>query len=115
MLKKYYRDSLKARQDKSKLIAWASAGDPEELLWAMDIIPVYPENFVGACTAKQISPILCQAAEEAGFPPDLCSYFRTACGYAVGQEKLTLSYPGGGMPNPDLILCGLNGCLTETT
>ena len=114
MVKQYYKDSFKAKEE-GKLIAWITGSDPEELLWAMDIIPVYPENFATACGAKQLSSILCEKAEAEGFSPDICSYFRTAHGYAVGRDKLELRYPGGGMPDPDLVFCTLDGCQTETT
>ncbi len=114
LIKQYYKDSARAKEE-GKLIAWITGSDPEELLWAMDIIPVYPENFATACGAKQLSAILCEKAEEEGFSPDLCSYFRTAYGYAVSRDKLELPYPGGGMPDPDLIFCTLDGCQTETT
>lgn len=114
LVKQYYKDGFKAREE-GKLVAWITGSDPEELLWAMDIIPVYPENFSTACGAKQISSILCEKAEGEGFSPDLCSYFKTAYGYAVSRDKLELPYPGGGMPDPDLIFCSLDGCQTETT
>lgn len=114
LVKQYYKDSVKAREE-GKMVSWVTGSDPQELLWAMDIIPVYPENFSASCGAKQISSILCEKAEEAGFSSDLCSYFRTAYGYAVSRGKLELPYPGGGMTAPDLIFCTLDGCQTETT
>lgn len=114
LVKQYYRNTFKAKEQ-GRLICWMTVADPVELLRAMDIMPVFPENFATACGAKQISHILCAEAEKRSFSPDLCSYFRTAYGYNLVEKELKLPYPGGGMPEPDLVLCALDGCLTQST
>jgi len=75
-----YYDEVKAS---GKKIAWCSAFAPTEVLMAMDIVPVYPENhaaIMGALSPDRnpdnpysLSPI--NVAEEEGFKsPKLCKY-----------------------------------------
>ncbi len=84
-------------------VAWLTSGAPVEIVRALNILPIYPENYGALCGARRASPALCQVAEARGWSPDLCSYARTSVGsmYAPKQSPL------GGLPRPDvLITCG---------
>lgn len=108
MIKKHMEEAWQAKRDKTKYLCWTTA---REMVWTVDnLLPLYPETFNGQCAAKQISGPLIDAAESLGYSADLCSYFRNATGYMYEHNKLDLPYPGGGMPDPDFLLCDNPGC-----
>ncbi len=111
MVKKYYEDARKAKEE-GKKVAYCTAYYPGELLSAMDIVPLYPENFSAACAAKQISPKAMEVTESRGYSFDLCSYFKCHIGYYFAAETLPRP-PGGGMVPPDMILGMENNCMTH--
>jgi benzoyl-CoA reductase/2-hydroxyglutaryl-CoA dehydratase subunit BcrC/BadD/HgdB len=89
-------------------LAWVTSGAPVEILRAMGIIAVYPENYGALCGARRESVALCQKAEEQGYSPDLCSYARSNLGAVQNAE----SAPLGGLPSPDLLIASNNICST---
>jgi bcr-type benzoyl-CoA reductase subunit B len=88
-------------------IAWVTSGAPVEFLYAMDVLPVYPENYAAMCGASHQSLALCEAAEAEGFSADICSYARTDFG-----ADITKGGPLFGLPKPDMLLCSTNICKT---
>ena len=106
IMTKYYVEAKTAR-DNNKLVAWITSGGPVEPLIAMDIIPVYPENYGAMIGASKMGGDLCQKAEEMGYSGDLCSYARAdiACSTVDGG-------PIGGLPKPDMLVCCNNICGT---
>ena len=88
-------------------VAWVSSGAPVEILRALDIFPVYPENYAAMAATRGAEP-LCAAAEGAGYSRDLCSYARISLGAAL--------LPPGLLPvqlaKPDLLLACNNICGT---
>ena len=102
----YYIDALSAEKN-NKQVAWITSGGPVEPLVAMDIIPVYPENHGAMIGSSKMGEELCAKAEEMGYSPDLCSYARSdiACSVVKGG-------PIGGLPKPDMLICGNNICGT---
>ena len=65
-IKKYYEDAHQAKARKEP-VAWVASTFPVEILQAMDIVPVWPENYASVCAARQVSVRLCEAAEVEGF------------------------------------------------
>lgn len=63
-----------------KPTAWATAGSPVELLYAMDVQPMLPENSATVSAALKLSKDFIEIAEDQGFSYDLCSYFKTNIG-----------------------------------
>ena len=106
IMTEYYVEAKTAR-DNNRLIAWITSGGPVEPLIAMDIIPVYPENYGAMIGASKMGGDLCQKAEEMGYSGDLCSYARAdiACSTVDGG-------PIGGLPKPDMLVCCNNICGT---
>ncbi|HDP80251.1 MAG TPA: 2-hydroxyacyl-CoA dehydratase [Spirochaetes bacterium] len=102
----YYIDAKTAR-DNGKKVAWITSGGPVEPLIAMDIIPVYPENYGAMIGASKMGVDLCEKAEEMGYCRDLCSYARSDIASAVVNGG-----PIGGLPAPDMLVCGNNICGT---
>ncbi len=90
-----------------KKVAWITSGGPVEPLYAMGVLPFYPENYGAMCGATRTSVPLCEAAEQRGYSRDLCSYARTDIG-----SNLTGKGPLGRLPRPDFLVCCNNICGT---
>ncbi|MBS3919151.1 MAG: 2-hydroxyacyl-CoA dehydratase [Deltaproteobacteria bacterium] len=90
-----------------KKVAWITSGGPVEPLYAMGVLPFYPENYGAMCGASRMSPSLCEAAEQKGYSHDLCSYALTDIG-----SSFTGKGPIGRLPRPDFLVCGNNICGT---
>ena len=93
---------------KVRPLAWVTSGAPVEILEAMGIASMYPENYGALCGARRVATELCQAAEAEGFSQDLCSYARTSIGSLYAPEIA----PMGGLPHPDLLIASNNICGT---
>jgi len=90
-----------------KKVAWITSGGPVEPLYAMGVLPFYPENYGAMCGASRMSVSLCEAAEHKGYSHDLCSYALTDIG-----SSFTGKGPIGKLPKPDFLVCGNNICGT---
>jgi len=99
ILKEEYFKAYKAKQER-KPVAWVTVYTPVEILHAMDITPVYPENYAAMCAAKQRSAEFCEAAEREGYSKDLCSYFRSNLGTVLTKQSV-LKHD---MAAPDLLI-----------
>ena len=98
---------IEAKTAEGKPIAWITSGAPVEFLFAMDVIPIYPENYAAMCAANHQSVELMEAAEAVGFSQDICAYARTDFG-----ADMTQGGPVGGLPAPNFLLCSTNICKT---
>ncbi len=107
-VKKFYEDAHKAKAE-GKPVAWVASTFPVEMLLAMDVFPVWPENYASLCAARQVSVRLCETAESKGFSKDLCSYARCVIGSLFEKDGL----PEGGMPKPDLLFASTCACDTH--
>ena len=110
LMARYYTESKVAEADGSKKIAWITSGGPVEVLHAMDVIPIYPENHGAMLGASKMSVEMCGIAEDMGYSRDLCSYFRGDIGSAVAKKS---PIPGG-LPKPDFVIACNNICGTVT-
>jgi bcr-type benzoyl-CoA reductase subunit B len=104
LMTNYY---IEAKTTQQKPIAWVTSGAPVEFLYAMDVLPVYPENYAAMCAASHQSVELMEAAEAAGFSQDICAYARTDFGADILQGG-----PAAGLPAPRFLLCSTNICKT---
>ncbi len=89
-------------------LAYVTSGAPVEIMEAMSILTLYPENYGAICGARGASVKLCQVAEADGYPADLCSYARGHIGAVMRPQDAPLR----GMPRPDLLVCCTNICGT---
>ncbi|MBC7339980.1 MAG: 2-hydroxyacyl-CoA dehydratase [Firmicutes bacterium] len=89
-------------------VAWVTSGAPVEILRAMGIVSVYPENYAALVAARKQGAALCQVAEEGGYSRDLCSYARIHLGSVLDPGRAPL----GGLPRPDLLVACNNICGT---
>jgi benzoyl-CoA reductase/2-hydroxyglutaryl-CoA dehydratase subunit BcrC/BadD/HgdB len=102
----YYIEA-KTAAESGRRVAWITSGGPVEPLISMDVIPIYPENHAAMIGAAKMGTDLCEKAEVMGYSRDLCSYARAdiACAPVNGG-------PIGGLPRPDMLVCGNNICGT---
>ncbi|MFC1904163.1 2-hydroxyacyl-CoA dehydratase subunit D [Chloroflexota bacterium] len=106
LIKNYYQLGKEIRERGGK-VAWCMRGVPDAILFSMDILPVYPENYATVCAAKQVAGPFIDLAEEDGYSIDLCAYIRIGFGYAhlmrdAGKEPDDAPY--GGMAKPDMLI-----------
>lgn len=104
----YYTAAHTAKRN-GKFIAYVNAFTPVELLYAMDFIPIYPENHAVILGARRLSEEVAPAAEKLGYSMDLCSYARCDLG-----SIFTGKSPTFGLPKPDLLLVSNSQCGTLT-
>ncbi|MFC2058946.1 2-hydroxyacyl-CoA dehydratase subunit D [Chloroflexota bacterium] len=113
MVKAMYQDAAEAK-DKGLLTAYCMVGSQyDEIIRAMDIVPVWTENYAGLCAAKRCADRFMLKAESEGYPKEVCSYVRTGIGFdAIRREigDIPDDAPDGGMVKPDMLLGSSYGC-----
>ncbi len=90
-----------------KPVAWVMLSMINELFVAMDVLPVYPENYASLCATKRVGEPFIQRAEADGFSNVLCSYARTGLGYAALWQdtgEIPDFAPDGGMAKPTMLI-----------
>jgi len=106
----YYLECIQAKQT-GKLVGWMPPMNGAiEIFYAMDLQPVFPENWSPVCAAFGLTPQNFKVAEEQGYSQDLCGYFRNIVGYVHGLMNDPDS-PLGGLPEPDILLSPGGGCI----
>jgi benzoyl-CoA reductase/2-hydroxyglutaryl-CoA dehydratase subunit BcrC/BadD/HgdB len=80
-----------------------------EIFYAMDLQPVFPENWSPVCAAFGLTPKHFEISEGMGYSRDLCGYLRNIIGY-VHSPMNDDSVPLGGLPTPDFIITAGGGC-----
>ncbi|MFO7963242.1 MAG: 2-hydroxyacyl-CoA dehydratase family protein [Desulfobacterales bacterium] len=81
-----------------------------EIFYAMDLQPVFPENWSPVCAAFGLTPEHFDISESLGYSRDLCGYLRNIVGY-VHSDMNSETVPLGGLPEPDIILTPGGGCI----
>ena len=112
-LRRAYYERIQQAHERGEFVAWAMWGIPEEICYAMDVLPVLAENYGPVCAAKQIGPHFCEIAESDGFSMDICSYLRTGLGLAKKMHELGEAPPEapyGGMGKPDMLIGNAQFC-----
>jgi benzoyl-CoA reductase/2-hydroxyglutaryl-CoA dehydratase subunit BcrC/BadD/HgdB len=112
-LRRAYYERIQQAHERGEFVAWAMWGIPEEICYAMDVLPVLAENYGPVCAAKQIGPHFCEIAESDGFSMDICSYLRTGLGLAKKMHELGEAPPEapyGGMSKPDMLIGNAQTC-----
>ena len=81
-----------------------------ELFYAMDLQPVFPENWSPICAAFGLTEKNFDVAESMGYSRDLCGYLRNITGFVHGMMGDN-GIPLGGLPEPDIIISPGGGCV----
>ena len=90
--KRHYASAMKAKEE-GKPVVWSTSIAPQELLEAMDLTVVYPENHAAAVGARKDAPRFIEHAESQGYADIL---------YSEAQN----------IPAPDILFCCGNICCT---
>lgn len=106
----FYRERLSQADQGNSPVAWLTAVAPVELCVAMDILPVFPENYGAFFAARGFARELCEAAVNQGYSEDLCTYALSNIGSIILQKGLTETQ---GLPKPDLLIATQYGCVTH--
>lgn len=104
MARYYVRAEEESRQNN---LAWITAEFPVEILYAMDILPYYPENYAVKCASRRRAEELMAVTEKKGFSQHLCSYARIGLGAAYWEDN-----PVEHLPKPSLLLPANVQCLS---
>jgi len=107
LVKKMYLRGVQSALE-GKPIAWVMVGClAEALLQAMDVTPIYTENYATVCASRgEAEPFMDLAAGE-GFSNLICGYTMTGLGYALRMRELGQVPPDaplGGMPKPSMLI-----------
>ena len=106
----YYIECIEAKA-KGKPVGWMPPMNGAiEIFYAMDLQPVFPENWSPVCAAFGLTPKNFEISENMGFSRDLCGYFRNFVGYINGPMNGE-GIPLGGLPEPDIIISPFGGCI----
>jgi len=106
----YYQECSEAKS-KGIPVGWMPPMNGAiEIFYAMGITPVFPENWSPICAAFGLTPKNFEVSEAMGYSRDLCGYLRNINGYVYGlmNEK---NSPLGGLPEPDILISPMGGCV----
>ena len=113
MVKNIYQSAHQAKEDGRKVAYSMIMSQYDEILRAMDIVPLPTENFAGVCAAKRQMDRFLLKAEEDGYSQSLCSYARIGLGFDSIRKKegaIPENSPDGGMAEPDMMLGSSSVC-----
>jgi benzoyl-CoA reductase/2-hydroxyglutaryl-CoA dehydratase subunit BcrC/BadD/HgdB len=107
LVKNIYQSAQEAKATGKKVAYMMVASQYDEILRAMDIVPLPTENYAGLCAAKREMDRFLLKAEADGYSQVLCSYARIGLGFDSLRKELggtPEGSPDGGMPAPDMML-----------
>lgn len=107
MVKESITGTLKAAEEGKKLAYSFICCSYDEILMAMDIVPVWTENYAGICGAKRDAERFLERAQSLGFSRSLCTYALCGIGFDQWREELKEmppEAPWGGQVKPDFML-----------
>ncbi len=111
IVKDYYAEREKSRDEPGQMIAWCGVALPKLPMQAMDILAYYPEQY-GTVVATRGDPHrFLKRAEEYGLSREMCGYARITVGYIL--EGLPEDAPLGGMKRPDMLITTTAVCDTR--
>ncbi|HBF42484.1 MAG TPA: hypothetical protein DDW42_02425 [Desulfobacteraceae bacterium] len=107
MVKEAIGGTLKAKAKGKKLAFSFICCSYDEIIRAMDIVPVWTENYAGICGAKRDAGRFLERAESLGLSRSLCTYALCGIGFDQWREELgemPPDPPWGGQARPDMML-----------
>ncbi len=107
MVKAMISDGLRAHDEGKKTAYTFIYCNYDEIVRAMDIVPVWTENFAGICAAKRDADRFLQRAETQHLSRSLCTYALCGLGFDAWREELgemPPESPWGGQMKPDMML-----------
>jgi len=107
MVKAAIGGTIKAKEEGKKTAYSFIVCLYDEILRAMDIVPVWTENYAGVCGAKRDAERFLERAESLSFSRSLCTYALCGLGFDQWREELAEmppDAPWGGQARPDMML-----------
>jgi benzoyl-CoA reductase/2-hydroxyglutaryl-CoA dehydratase subunit BcrC/BadD/HgdB len=107
MVKSLISEAHRAKQEGRPTAYSFICSGYDEIIRAMDITPIWVENFAGVCAAKREAPRFLERAEAGNFSRSLCTYATCGLGFDLLREELGQmppSAPWGGQVRPDVML-----------
>jgi benzoyl-CoA reductase/2-hydroxyglutaryl-CoA dehydratase subunit BcrC/BadD/HgdB len=104
-----YRRML-AAHEQGRPICVASAAIPVEVLYAMDVYPVFPESLAAIAAGIGKAEEFFEEAKRRGFSPSICSYTRCGLGISWCQKSAF-----GPIPEPDIFITDVSVCCLHVT
>jgi len=107
MVKASIGGTVRAKEEGKKIAYAFICCNYDEIIRAMDIVPVWTENYAGICGAKRDAQRFLERAESLGFSRSLCTYALCGLGFDQWREKLgemPPDAPWGGQARPDMML-----------
>ena len=108
MVKEFITGTLQAKAEGKQKVAYTFiVCHHEEIFRALDVIPVWTENFAGICGAKRDAERFLQRAESLGLSRSLCTYALCGIGFDQWREELGQmppDAPWGGQVRPDFMI-----------
>lgn len=101
---KYYKE-LKSAHEDGKLVASVSLGFPSEILYAMDIIPMYSQEHSAMYSVSGKAQAVLEKVEGKGYLTDICSEVKISLGAILFDMQLNFT-----LPKPDIVLAASNVC-----
>lgn len=106
----YYLECMAARENGKPVVWMPPMNGAIELCYALDLQPVFPENWSPVCAAFGLAPENFDVAEKMGYSRDLCGYLRNIIGYVNGAMERD-DMPLGRLPEPDILMSPGGGCV----
>jgi len=113
LVKNIYKSAHEAKAAGKKVAYFMVGSQYDEIVRAMDIVPLPTENYAGLCAAKRDMDRFLLKAEEDGYSQVLCSYARIGLGFDSLRKEMggiPENSPDGGMPLPDMMLGSSAAC-----
>lgn len=107
IVKEFTKEALSAGEEGKSTAYVFICSSYDEILRAMDIVPVWTENFAGVCAAKHDAQRFLERAESENLSRSLCTYALCGIGFDCLREEtgeMPPDSPWGGMPKPDMMI-----------
>ena len=109
MIAGHFKRLSRAREEGRKVVYTFVPGNLNELIWALDMLPVHPEINALQSGMRKKSGEYVQEAEKHGHSEDVCTYVKCDIGM---MKKGNIGPTGEKLPEPDLLLLSYTGCFT---
>jgi len=107
MLAEHFMELSQVRETGRKVAYTFVPGNLTELIYAFDMLPVYPEINALQSGMRKKSRDYIREAEESGYSEDVCSYVKCDIGMMLQGN---IGPTGQQLPPPDLLLLSYTGC-----
>ncbi|MBI4402874.1 MAG: benzoyl-CoA reductase subunit B [Deltaproteobacteria bacterium] len=109
MIADHFNRLSHAKELGKKVVYTFVPGNLNELIWALDMLPVHPEINALQSGMRQLSGGYIIEAEKAGHSEDVCTYVKCDVGML---KQGNIGPTGEKLPAPDLLLLSYTGCFT---